>query len=189
MLKHPEGGASQRPTVSRAHPALQSLSFKGQASPCLTISLPGAVSLQENMELCSSWERSEESGHGMREQDCSLNIRAAFSGLCLQPSMSRSLLHPHTLYARSHPSSRISYSFQGRWCLEGFRRVAVGSVQCQALCRMDTVTVQLLSLDMRLYYYIRFLELPNKVPQIGGRGRGVGRVVTSLSFLKAQVIF
>lgn len=158
MLKHPEGGASQRPTFSDTHPALdesppalQSLSFKGQASPCLTFSLPGAVSLQENMELHSSWERREESGHGMREQDCSLNIRAAFSGLCLQASMSRSLLHPDTLCARSHLSSRVSFSFQGRWCLERFRRVAVGRVQCQALCRMETVTVQLLNLDMRLY--------------------------------------
>lgn len=41
-------GASQRPTFSDTHPALdesppalQSLSFKGQASPCLTFSLPG----------------------------------------------------------------------------------------------------------------------------------------------------
>ena len=53
--------ASKRPTFSDTHPALdesppalQSLSFKGQASPCLTFSLPGAVSLQENVEPHSS---------------------------------------------------------------------------------------------------------------------------------------
>jgi len=113
----------------KSPPAPWSMCFKWQAFPCVTFSLLGAVSLQESLESPEAGTEGNREYSGMREQACSLNIRAIFSRLCLwspHPGafsmLTSSFLHPallhgpHVLFRRDGDSMGLGRPHGGILC-------------------------------------------------------------------------